>query len=218
MRKAFSYAFLGMLVISGCSGGESAAPPAERPAPKAVDAARLGTALLPTPQGMQITYGPETGAYSSLKATKQGQEALKKATVNKSGCRGIGQLDADRVGAAPAAVVAYSSKSGSISQSLVATDTFPGPLPKGCGRYEAMVGESKVVYVTKELNLPKHGDQSRVFLTRAISGGKEAQIGAVLIQRAGVVASLLVVGAEIKRKGLQELARLADEKLARIIG
>ncbi|MFI6505121.1 hypothetical protein [Nonomuraea typhae] len=201
------------MLVSGCSGGQAAAPPST-PAP--LDAARLRAALLPTPQGMTVSYGPETGAYGSLKATKQGLEALRSAKVDKPGCAGLGQLDPAKLGAAPAAVVAYSSKQGSITQAIVVTDAFPGPIPARCASYKADVDGTKVTYRTDALDMPKRGDQSRAFLTTATSRGSSAQIGAVMIARKGVVTSLLVLGKEVKKDGLAELGRLADEKLARI--
>ncbi|MFI6297587.1 hypothetical protein ACIBEJ_38750 [Nonomuraea sp. NPDC050790] len=205
--------FLGMVVMAGCSSGQAAGP---SPSATPSDAARLGAGLLSAPDGMSVAYGPETGAYGSLKATRQGMAALKDAKVSEPGCAGAGQLDPAKLGAAPAAVVAYSSKDGSITQAIVATDFFPGPVPARCASYKAEVSGAKVTYRTVPLKLPARGERSFAFLTTAVSDGEAAQIGAVVIGRKGVVTSLLVIGAKVKKEGLAELARLADEKLARI--
>lgn len=216
MLKAFSGVCLSMMLIAGCSGGEPATPAPAKPDPAAAEAARLSAALLPAPTGMRVTHGPETGAYGALNATKQGMEAVRLARVENSGCSGIGQLDPAQVSKAPTAVVAYSSDTGSITQALVATDTFPGPMPKKCAKYEATVSGKKVTYTTKAVGLPKWGEQARGFLTTVQSDGETGQIGAVLIRRANVVMSLLVVGTKVKKDGLIELGKLADEKLTQL--
>ncbi|MFI6534840.1 hypothetical protein ACIBHY_20465 [Nonomuraea sp. NPDC050547] len=203
-----------MAVSVGCSSGQAAGPSPS--AKKPVDAARLGAGLLSAPNGMSVAYGPETGAYGSLKATKQGMAALKEAKVSEPDCAGVGQLDPAELGGAPAAVVAYSSKDGSITQAIVATDTFPEPVPARCAKYRAEVAGAKVTYRTVTLKMPARGERSHAFVTTAVSDGKAAQISAMVIARKGVVTSLLVIGTKVKKEGLNELARLADEKLARI--
>ncbi|MEV4892227.1 DNA/RNA helicase domain-containing protein [Nonomuraea sp. NPDC055795] len=126
------------------------------------------------------------------------------------------RADPAELGGAPAAVVAYSSKDGSITQAIVATDTFPGPVPARCAKYRAEVAGAKVTYRTVTLKMPARGERSHAFVTTAVSDGKAAQIAAMVIARKGVVTSLLVIGTKVKKEGLNELARLADEKLARI--
>ncbi|WP_327088306.1 hypothetical protein OIE66_39280 [Nonomuraea sp. NBC_01738] len=217
MLKAFSGICVGMMVVAGCSGvsGEITAP--AQSAPKTVDAGRLRSALLSAPSGMRVSYGPESGPYGSLKATKQGEAAMQRAKLHEPGCSGIGQLDSKQMASSPAAVVAFSSDKGTITEALVATTVFPGPLPARCADYKATVGTTKVTYKTVTVEMPKLGEESRAFITTATSKGTTAQIGAVLVRRAGVVVSLLVVGADVQRDGLIQLGRLADEQLAKTL-
>jgi hypothetical protein len=225
MLKAISGISLSMMVFAGCSSGEEAAPsaaasaPASQPAQSA-ESARLRAALLPVPKGMSIAYGPELGAFGSLKSIQQGLEAIRKAKLQRPECAGAAQLDAAEpdVAAAPAAVIAFSAARGSITQAVVSmpAQAFPDPLPKQCAAYTADVAGTQVTYKTKTLEMPAKGDQSRAYLTTAAGGEKNAQIGSVMIRRGTLIMSMLVVGQRVKPEGLYELARLADQNLARV--
>ncbi|WP_214319473.1 hypothetical protein [Nonomuraea sediminis] len=219
MLKAVSGICLSMMVIAGCSSGqaaEKAAPPSPTtPTPEP----NLRAALLQAPKGMKIAYGPETGAFGSLKSTQQGLQAIRQSSLDHPECAGAAQLDATQpaIAKSPAAVVAFSSARGTITQALVSlpTTTFPGALPSQCHRYQATVQGAKVTYTTKELAMPQVGDQSRAFITTATGGKNNAQIGSVIIRRANVVMSLLVVGRRVKQSGLFQLGHQADAALAR---
>ncbi len=229
MLKAFSILCLSMMVMSGCAADEvveappmpsappSAAPSPSRPAP---GAARLRAGLLPTPKGMSLAYGPEIGAFGSLKSTKQGLDAVRQAKLDRPECAGAAQLDAARpeVGRAPAAVVAFSSDRGSITQALVSmpASAFPAPLPAQCAAYGAVVHGTRVTYRTRALDMPRRGDESRAYLTTASGGRRAAQVGSVVIRRGKVIMSMLVVGQQVAPADLFELAGLADQNLARI--
>jgi hypothetical protein len=232
MLKAVPVICLSMMAISGCAAGSAAdvpakpspsAPPASpsaSPSPPSIEAAKLRAALLPTPKGMRLAYGPEIGAFGSLKSTKQGLEAVRQAKLDRPECAGAAQLDAAKpeIGDAPAAVVAFSSDRGSITQALVAmpTEVFPSPLPTQCAAYGADVNGTRVMYRTRDLAMPERGDESRAYLTTATGGHRNAQVGSVVIRRGRVVMSMLVVGQKVKADGLFELARLADQNVARI--
>ena len=231
MLKAFSIICLSMLAISGCATDEvveappqpseppsaSASPSPSRPAP---GAARLRAGLLPTPKGMILAYGPEIGAFGSLRSTKQGLDAVRQARFDRPECAGAAQLDAAKpeVGHAPAAVVAFSSGSGSITQALVSmpASAFPAPLPAQCAAYGAVVHGTRVTYRTQPLDMPRRGDESRAYLTTASGGHNNAQVGSVVIRRGKVIMSMLVVGRRVAPADLFELAGLADQNLARI--
>ncbi|WP_345566513.1 hypothetical protein [Nonomuraea rosea] len=225
MLKAISGISLSMMVFAGCSSGEEAVPsaaasaPASQPAQSA-ESARLRAALLPVPKGMSIAYGPELGAFGSLKSIQQGLEAIRQAKLQRPECAGAAQLDAAEpdVAAAPAAVIAFSAARGSITQAVVSmpAQAFPEPLPKQCAAYTADVAGTQVTYKTKTLEMPAKGDQSRAYLTTAAGGEKNAQIGSVMIRRGTLIMSMLVVGQRVKPQGLYELARLADQNLARV--
>ncbi|MBB6346487.1 hypothetical protein FHU36_002996 [Nonomuraea muscovyensis] len=226
-----------MTLLAGCSSGQAAPAPAN-PAPASAtpsvpgspgaraasqaDTGRLRAALLPAPDGMRVVHGPETGAFGSLQATRQGLEAAKQAKLERPECAGAAQLDATQpaLAGAPAAVVAYASGTGSITQALVSlpSPAFPKPLPRQCATYEAQVNGVKVTYRTRELDMPKRGDESRAYLTTASGGADNAQVGSVVLRRGNVVLSLLVVGRKVEPAGLFELGRLADRKLAQAAG
>ncbi|MFG3437891.1 hypothetical protein ACGF0J_11690 [Nonomuraea sp. NPDC047897] len=223
-----------MTLLAGCSSGE--ATPAARTAPATpatsvtpagpaaaqAAAGRLRAALLPAPGGMRVVHGPETGAFGSLAATRQGVEAARRAKLERPECAGAAQLDATRptLAGAPAAVVAYASDTGSITQALVElpSPAFPPPLPRQCATYEARVDGVKVTYRTRELDMPRRGDESRAYLTTTSGGADDTQVGTVVLRRGPVVMSLLVVGREVEPSGLYELGRLADRKLAQAAG
>jgi len=221
MRQAVSGIFLSTLVLAGCSAAdEPPAPAATAPsAPSAAETDRLRAALLPVPKGMRVAYGPETGAFGSLKSTQQGLEAVRQAKLQHPECAGAAQLDAAKadVAASPAAVIAFSAERGSISQAVVSLPKpdFPAALPEKCTSYTADVGGTPVTYTTRTLDMPTKGDQSRAYLTTAKGGDQNAQIGSVMIRRGTTVMSMLVVGSQVKPKGLYELADLADQNLAK---
>ncbi|MFC4013969.1 hypothetical protein ACFOY2_42560 [Nonomuraea purpurea] len=211
-----------MTVIAGCSSGEEPSKPvAATPVspPSSADTAKLRSALLPTPKGMHVAYGPELGAFGSLKSTQEGLAAVRQAKLQRPECAGAAQLDAAQpdVAKAPAAVIAFAAERGSITQAIVSLPkaTFPKPLPQQCSDYTADVAGTRVSYKTKTLNMPAKGDESRAYLTSAAGGKKNAQIGSVMIRRGTVVMSMLVVGQKVKPQGLYELANLADKNLAR---
>uniref|UniRef100_UPI0013B3CCF8 hypothetical protein n=1 Tax=Nonomuraea lactucae TaxID=2249762 RepID=UPI0013B3CCF8 len=178
--------------------------------------------LLPAPGGMRTVHGPETGAFGSLAATRQGIEAARQAKLERPECAGAAQLDAAEpaLARAPAAVVAYASETGSITQALVSmpSPAFPPSLPRRCAAYEADVNGARVTYRTRELDMPRRGDQSRAYLTTASGGAQDAQVGSVVLRRGNVVMSLLVVGRKVDPPGLFELGRLADRKLSGTLG
>lgn len=223
MNKTLSGICLGIVVLTGCSSGEAALAPSPSPAGVDAEARRLGEALLDAPDGMQVSYGPEIGAFGSLKATQMGLAAMKRATFDRPKCAAAGQLDAEApdVKVAPAAIVAFSSKEGSLTQALVAlapgrTD-FPGALPEGCTSYKATVQGTVVTYRTRELKLPSMGDQSRAFLTTATGGGNSTQIGSVAIRHRNVVMSLLVIGKAVKERSLERQSRQASARLLKVV-
>ncbi|MEV0386570.1 hypothetical protein [Nonomuraea sp. NPDC050643] len=222
MLKAISGVFLSMVAVAGCSSAEPAPAPAA-PAPAAQPAeesAKLRAALLPVPKGMTVAYGPELGAFGSLKSTQQGLAAVRQAKLQRPECAGAAQLDAAKpdVAQSPAAVIAFSAERGSITQAVVSlpSETFPAALPRQCSSYTADVGGTKVSYKTRALDMPTKGDQSRAYLTTAAGNKKNAQIGSVMIRRGTLIMSMLVVGQRVKPQGLYELARLADQNLARV--
>ncbi|TMR24711.1 hypothetical protein ETD86_03925 [Nonomuraea turkmeniaca] len=223
MRKAISGICLSMVTIAGCSADETAAAPAASAPPSAssaADASGLRAALLPVPAGMQISYGPELGAFGSLKSTQKGLAAVRQARLERPECAGAAQLDAAKpdVAKAPAAVIAFAAERGSITQAVVRlpSASFPAPLPEQCTSYAADVEGSKISYKTRVLPMPTKGDQSRAYLTTAAGGKKNAQIGSVMIRRGTFIMSMLVVGQQVKPAGLYELAGLADQNLARV--
>ncbi|GAA3685281.1 hypothetical protein GCM10022224_057530 [Nonomuraea antimicrobica] len=225
MRKAVSGIFLSTLVIAGCSSAEESPAPAaaSTPAtPSGADTTRLRAALLPVPKGMTVAYGPELGAFGTLKSTQQGLAAVRQAKLQHPECAGAAQLDAAKpeVAKSPAAVIAFSAARGSITQAVVSLPAaaFPAPLPKQCAAYTADVGGTKVTYKTRTLEMPTKGDQSSAYLTTAAGDKKNAQIGSVMIRRGTLVMSMLVVGERVKPQGLYQLAALADQNLARVSG
>ncbi|RVX46326.1 hypothetical protein EDD27_9202 [Nonomuraea polychroma] len=224
MRKAISGICLSMVAVAGCSADESSAAPAASSPPPAssADAAKLRAALLPAPAGMRISYGPELGAFGSLKSTQQGLAAVRQAKLERPECAGAAQLDAAKpdVAKAPGAVIAFAAERGSITQAVVRlpSASFPAPLPEQCMAYTADVGGSKISYKTKALSMPTKGDESRAYLTTASGADKNAQIGSVMIRRGTLVMSMLVVGKQVKPSGLYELADLADKSLAKVTG
>lgn len=220
-----------MTLLAGCSSGQAA--PAARAtasvtasattsATAQAEAGRLRAALLPAPGGMRVVHGPETGAFGALAATRQGLEAARKAKLERPECAGAAQLDATQpaLAGAPAAVVAYASDTGSITQALVElpSPAFPAPLPRRCATYTARVNGVEVTYRTRELDMPRRGDESRAYLTTASGGAEDTQVGTVVLRRGAIVMSLLVVGREVEPSGLYELGGLADRKLAQAVG
>ncbi|MCF6469283.1 hypothetical protein FAF44_12895 [Nonomuraea sp. MG754425] len=221
MHKVIPGLFLSTLVLAGCSAAEEPKSPAASapPAQTAAASVKLRAALLPAPKGMTVAYGPETGAFGSLKSTKQGMEALRQAKAQHPECAGAAQLDAAKpeVAESPAAVVAFSADRGSITQAVVSLPAaaFPEPLPQQCADYTADVGGTQITYTTKTLDMPAKGDQSRAYLTTAAGDKQNAQIGSVMIRRGNLIMSMLVVGQRVKPQGLYELADLADQNLVR---
>ncbi|SDL11406.1 hypothetical protein [Nonomuraea jiangxiensis] len=222
MRKTISGICLGMMAMAGCSAEQPASAPAHStpPSPSAAETARLRSALLPVPKGMRVAYGPELGAFGSLKSTQQGLAAVRQAKLQRPECAGSAQLDADRpdVAKAPAAVIAFAADRGSITQAVVSMPSavFPDPLPRECADYTADVAGTKVAYRTRVLAMPPKGDQSRAYLTSAKGGDQNAEIGSVMIRRGTMIMSMLVVGKQVQPQGLYELARLADQNLAQV--
>ncbi|SEG76245.1 hypothetical protein SAMN05444920_104366 [Nonomuraea solani] len=222
MLKAISGVFLSMVAVAGCSSGaEAPKPVASSPASaSAAESAKLREALLPVPQGMTVAYGPEMGAFGTLKSTQQGLEAVRQAKLQRPECAGAAQLDAAKpeVAQSPAAVIAFSAERGSITQAVVEmpSQAFPAPLPQQCTAYTADVAGTKVTYKTRMLKMPTKGDQSRAYLTSASGNKRNAEIGSVMIRRGTLIMSMLVVGQQVKPQGLYELARLADQNLARV--
>lgn len=223
--KVFSGICAGVTLVAGCAAGESVGASGSNPARVAAataEAGRLRAILLPPPQGMRVVHGPETGFFGSLESTRKGLAAVRAASADRPECAKAAQLDATEptVASAPAAVVAFASDKGSITEAIVSMPTpgFPAPLPKQCTSYTAAVNGTKVTYRTRELSMPRRGDQSRAYLTTAAGGGQDVQVGTVLVRRGKAVMSLLVVGHKVKREGLYELGRLADERLAKLHG
>lgn len=238
MLKALSLICLSMMAISGCAADEvvgaplpdvppaadpsatTPADPSATPSRSAPGAARLRAGLLPTPKGMSLAYGPEAGAFGSLKSTRQGLSAVRQAKLDRPECGGAGQLDLSKpeVAEAPAAVVAFSSGSDSITQALVSmpASAFPAPLPAQCAAYGAEVRGTRVTYRTRDLDMPTRGEESRAYLTTVSGGHGAAQVGSVVIRRGKVIMSMLVVGRKVAPADLFELAGLADQNLARI--
>ncbi|WP_020542472.1 hypothetical protein [Nonomuraea coxensis] len=216
-----------MTVVAGCSSEAQAPPapaaaavePAQGPGASSSDVTRLRAALLPVPEGMRVSYGPELGAFGSLKSTQQGLAAVRQARLERPECAGAAQLDAAKpdVAKAPAAVIAFAAERGSITQAVVALPSaaFPAPLPQKCTTYTADVDGAKVVYRTRMLPMPAKGDQSRAYLTTAAGAKENAEIGSVMIRRGNLIMSMLVVGRQVQPDGLYELAKLADQNLAR---
>ncbi|WP_049557801.1 hypothetical protein [Nonomuraea sp. SBT364] len=213
-----------MTAIAGCSSGE---PPAQSPAKAAQPSAstapqagKLRTALLPAPKGMRVAYGPEIGRFGTLTSVKEGLAAVRQTKLDRPECAGATQLDPAKpeIAGAPAAVIAFSSPRGSITQAVVELPrgAFPVALPKQCAAYHADVQGTKVTYRTQNLSMPRQGDESRAYLTTASGGDRNAQIGSIVIRRGNVVMSLMVVGQKVKRAGLMELGRLADHNLSRL--
>jgi hypothetical protein len=236
MLKAISGICLSMVVIAGCSSGESAPAPAASASPspsssepeasssaestKSPDPARLRAALLAAPEGMAVAYGPEMGAFGSLKSTKEGLAAIRQANMERPECAGAAQLDAAKpeIAKAPAAVIAFAAGQGSITQAVVSMPpaAFPEPLSRQCASYTANVSGTQISYRTRTLDMPARGDESRAYLTTASGGDKNAQIGSVLIRRGNLVTSMLVVDRQVKPQSLYDLANLAEQNLARV--
>jgi hypothetical protein len=225
MLRAFSAICLSMTVIAGCSGAgeepvEGPAKAAQPTASQAPMAGKLRTALLPAPKGMKVAYGPEVGRFGTLKSVKEGLAALRQSKLDRPECAGAMQLDPAKpqIAGAPAAVIGFSSPRGSITQAVVEipAGAFPAPLPRECTSYRADLKGTQVVYRTQNLAMPKHGDESRAYITTASGGDRNAEIGSVVIRRGNVVMSLMVVGQQVKRAGLLELSRLADHNLSRL--
>ncbi|MFG1708738.1 hypothetical protein ACFLIM_36625 [Nonomuraea sp. M3C6] len=212
---------LGMLAMTGCSSSEEVSAPARSapPSPSSTESARLRAALLPTPKGMRVAYGPELGAFGSLKSTQQGLAAVRQAKLQRPECAGAAQLDAAEpdVAKAPAAVIAFAAERGSITQAVVSMPSaaFPAVLPRRCAAYTANVSGTQVAYRTRTLAMPAKGDQSRAYLTTATGGKQNAQIGSIMIRRDTLIMSMLVVGRRVRPQGLYQLAHLADQNLAR---
>ncbi|MEU4698671.1 hypothetical protein [Nonomuraea dietziae] len=184
------------------------------PSSAPVPAPGLGAALLPAPAGMRVAYGPESGPYGTLRATGAGPAATRRS----SSCATTPALDAaaPEVRSAPAAVVAYSSEAGSVTQALVELPAaFPAELPGRCASYRAVVDGERVTYTTRQIDLPPLGDRSRAYVTAVSGGGQRLEVGSVAVVRGRVVMSLLVVAREVKEAGLAEQSRKAYERLER---
>jgi hypothetical protein len=215
MTKSISLICLGIALLTGCTEQARPTPAAEAsPADAALEAA-----LLPVPEGMTVAYGPEAGAFGSLRATRLGVAAMRQAEVSKPACSGAGRLDlrSPEVGGAPAAVVAFSAESSSITEALLRLPpaAFPAPLPAECAAYKAEVGGTQVTYLTRELRLPALGDQMRAYLTTTSGGGQDTRIGSVTVRRGNVVMSLVAVGAKVNTEEMRDLSGQAFEKLTK---
>ncbi|SDH98840.1 hypothetical protein SAMN05421505_12952 [Sinosporangium album] len=188
-------------------------------------ATRLGSGLLSTVDGMNKAYGPETGAYGNLTATRRGAEAMAKATMDKPGCAAVGQLDvrAPAVRDAPAAVVAFSSPQRSVTHALIklrgreAVRRFPRALRPECEVYTVTVDGASTTYHTREVALPSRGDRLRAFLTSADGAGLDLQIGSVALQKGNVVMNLLVVGSKLSRRELSNQTDNAYAALMKVV-
>ncbi|SEL46931.1 hypothetical protein [Nonomuraea pusilla] len=227
MHKAISGICLTMLAVAGCASGQAAEAPAKQDAATGAtaaavapaEAAKLRAALLPAPKGMRVTYGPETGVFGGLKSTQQGLAAIRQSKLERPECGAATQLDATKLAQAPAAVISFATEGGSLTQAVVSAtpDAFPAPLPKQCASYQAEVDGTRVTYRTKALDMPKHGDQSRAYITTAMRGkGDDAQVGTVAIRRGDLITTMILVGKKLKPRGLYELGRMADQNLARV--
>lgn len=208
MVKSFSGICAAVMLVAGCGAASpEPRPSAARPPAAARD---LGAALLPAPPGMRVAYGPETGPYGALGATRQGMAAVRRG----SACAPRLDLDLPDVSAAPAAVVAYGSDEGSLTQVLVdLPSAFPGELPAACASYAAVVEGARVSYVTRKLELPPLGDQSRAYVTAVTGGGQSLEVGSVVIRAGRVVMSLLVVARKVNNAELGDQCREAYERL-----
>lgn len=209
MLKAFSGICAAATLISGCAVTQGAAP---APTPAPVPAPDLGAALLPAPPGMRVAYGPESGPYGTLRATKAGLAAMRRS----SPCATTPTIDAaaPEVRAAPAAVVAYTSAAGSVTQALVELPAaFPAELPDRCASYRAIVEGEQVTYTTRKVDLPPLGDQSRAYVTAVSGGGQSLEVGSVAVRRGRVVMSLLVIARKVRNAGLADQSRKAYERL-----
>ncbi len=210
MLKAFSGICAVLICISGCGLESTARGPAPSASPIRTAVRDLGAALLPAPPGMRVAYGPESGAYGTLRATREGAAAMRQGTS----CAPRLDLDLADVRTAPAAVVAYSSDEGSVTQALVdLPSAYPAELPAACASYQAVVEGESVSYVTRTIDLPPLGDQSRAHITAVTGGGQSLEVGSVVIRVGTVVMSLLVVARKVKYAGLADQSREAYEKL-----
>ncbi|GII94713.1 hypothetical protein [Sinosporangium siamense] len=199
---------------------------AQPPVPPAVaKAARaLGAGLLASVDGMKKVYGPESGAFGGLTATRRGLEAMAKTKVDKPGCATTGQLDAQApaVRDAPAAVVSFMSKSRTITEALIelpekdAVKRFPGLQP-GCEKYTLSSGDAKMTYTTRPVELPRRGDRVSAFLTSVEGTGIDLKLGSVALRRGNVVMSLLVVGSKVDRKDLLDQTDKAYAALIKVV-
>lgn len=205
---------MGIVALSGCSAGEAAAPTPSPSESQAGEARRLGEALIAAPKGMRVVYGPESGAFGSLKATKTGLAAMREATFDKPQCATAGQLDATKAKDAPTAVVSYASAKGSITQALVILPdgmaNLPQPLDPACSSYRATVNGTSVTYTTKRIKLPRLGDASQAFQTTA----NGVQIGSSAVRYRNVLMSLVVIG---KVTNLGEQTRQAYARLSQVV-
>ncbi len=221
MLKAGYIVLAAVIAVTGCSSNHSvsAPAPAEPVAPESVasGAGDLAEALLVRIDGMRKSYGPETGTFGRLRATRRGIQTLRDAHSDRPRCSSAGQMDrtATVVRDAPAAVVSFTSATQSVTEALIslppgeATRLFPPRPPAECALYTASVGGSTVTYATREVKLPPWRDESRALLTTASGGGKNVRIGSVVVRYRNVVMSLLVVGEKVSREDVVRRAERA---------
>ncbi|MEV0582785.1 hypothetical protein [Nonomuraea sp. NPDC050310] len=198
---------------------EASGQPSPSPRVTSAAAARLSRALLATPRGMQVAYGPEVGPYGGLEATRRGLEAMRQARLSKPQCAGAGQLDAaaPAVASAPAAVVAFASDAGSLTEALVTLPpgqaALPAEPPAACRTYTATVGGSTISYLTRRLPAPMLGQESRASLTTTTSSGQTVQIATGTVRHGNVIMSILMVGSKIKPADLRANVKRAYKRL-----
>ncbi|RJL32011.1 hypothetical protein D5H75_16380 [Bailinhaonella thermotolerans] len=175
---------------------------------------------------MRKAYGPEAGAYGSLKATKAGEQAMAAAKLDKPHCREIGHLDKDSpaVKKAPSAVVVHSSGLVSVTEALVSlpADQAGKPavaaMPADCARYSARVGDKTYQYATQPVSVSAHGEAAQAFLTDAGFGGKTAmQLGAVTMRYGNVVMNLFVAGRTVAKRDLDAIVEQAYARLTKTL-
>ena len=138
MLKAFSGICLSMTVMAGCAASGVAEQPvktAQAPSPSAARAAKLRAVLLPAPKGMSLVYGPEIGAFGSLKSTQQGLGGRPAGQAEPAGVRRGAPARPGKPGDRPRArgrdrvlLRAGLDQPGLVS---IPPAAFPGPLPAG---------------------------------------------------------------------------------------
>lgn len=207
MPKLGCVVLAAVIALAGCSSNRVVPPPVPTE-PAASGAGDLAEALLVRIDGMRKSYGPESGAFGRLSATRRGVHTLREVRSDPPHCSSAGHLDdtGPVVRDAPAAVVSFTSGTESITEALIslpegeAARVFPPRPPAECASYTASVGGNAVAYVTREVKLPPWRDESRASLTTASGGGKNIRIGSVVVRYRNVVMSLLVVGEKVNRQ------------------